>query len=122
MFICIKIFIFSRGFTCLILICIELFVSIYLSPIHQVLSVSVEEENIVQYINSQLQNPDLALKISSRCNLPGAEDLFVTKFNNLFQAGNYQEAAKVAASAPKVRLSCGYVEFFPFHLLLIHYI
>lgn len=69
---------------------------------HQVLSVSVEEENIVQYINTQLQNPDLALKMSSRCNLPGAEDLFVTKFNNLFQAGNYQEAAKVAASAPKV--------------------
>lgn len=63
---------------------------------------SVEEENIVQYINTQLQNPDLALKMASRCNLPGAEDLFVTKFNNLFQAGNYQEAAKVAASAPKV--------------------
>lgn len=67
----------------------------------QVLSVSVEEENIVQYVNSQLQNPDLALKVSSRCNLPGAEDLFVAKFNNLFQAGNYQEAAKVAAVAPK---------------------
>ena len=63
---------------------------------------SVEEENIVQYVNSQLNNADLALKISSRCNLPGAEDLFVVKFNNLFQAGNYQEAAKVAASAPKV--------------------
>ena len=63
---------------------------------------SVEEENIVQYVNSQLQNPDLALKVSSRCNLPGAEDLFVAKFNNLFQAGNYQEAAKVAAVAPKV--------------------
>ena len=62
----------------------------------------MEEDNIVQYVNSQLQNPDLALKVSSRCNLPGAEDLFVGKFNNLFQAGNYQEAAKVAAVAPKV--------------------
>lgn len=68
----------------------------------QVLSVSVEEENIVQYITNTLQNPDLALKMSSRCNLPGAEDLFVRKFNNLFQSGQYQEAAKVAASAPKV--------------------
>ncbi|XP_025089563.1 clathrin heavy chain 1 [Pomacea canaliculata] len=67
----------------------------------QVLSVSVEEENIVQYITNTLQNPDLALKMSSRCNLPGAEDLFVRKFNNLFQSGQYQEAAKVAASAPK---------------------
>lgn len=42
------------------------------------------------------------MKIASRGNLPGAEDLFVRKFNNLFQSGNYQEAAKVAASAPKV--------------------
>lgn len=67
----------------------------------QVLSVSVEEENIVTYITNTLQNPDLALKMSSRCNLPGAEDLFVRKFNNLFQSGQYQEAAKVAASAPK---------------------
>lgn len=64
---------------------------------------SVEEENIVTYITNTLQNPDLALKMSSRCNLPGAEDLFVRKFNNLFQSGQYQEAAKVAASAPKVR-------------------
>ncbi|XP_076453409.1 clathrin heavy chain 1-like [Babylonia areolata] len=67
----------------------------------QVLSVSVEEENIVTYITNTLQNPDLALKMSSRCNLPGAEDLFVRKFNTLFQGGQYQEAAKVAASAPK---------------------
>ncbi|XP_046360192.1 clathrin heavy chain 1 isoform X3 [Haliotis cracherodii] len=67
----------------------------------QVLSVSVEEDNIVQYINTTLQNPDLALKVSSRSNLPGAEDLFVRKFNNLFQNAQYSEAAKVAASAPK---------------------
>ncbi|XP_064613510.1 clathrin heavy chain 1 [Liolophura sinensis] len=67
----------------------------------QVLSVSVEEENIVPYITNTLQNPDLALRMASRNNLPGAEDLFVRKFNNLFQAGNYADAAKVAASAPK---------------------
>lgn len=67
----------------------------------QVLSVSVEEDNIVPYITNTLSNPDLALKIASRANLPGAEDLFVRKFNNLFQSGNYAEAAKAAASAPK---------------------
>ena len=77
--------------------------SFLLTLCSQVLSVSVEEENIVTYITNTLQNPDLALKMSSRCNLPGAEDLFVRKFNNLFQSGQYQEAAKVAASAPKVR-------------------
>ncbi|KAK3591520.1 hypothetical protein CHS0354_031628 [Potamilus streckersoni] len=67
----------------------------------QVLSVSVEEDNIVQYISNNLQNPDLALKFASRCNLPGAEELFVKKFNMLFQSGQYSEAAKAAASAPK---------------------
>ena len=56
---------------------------------------SVDEENIIPYINNVLQNPDLALRISVRNNLAGAEDLFVRKFNNLFQAGQYAEAAKV---------------------------
>ena len=41
--------------------------------------------------------------MASRNNLPGAEDLFVRKFNTLFGNGNHSEAAKVAASAPKVR-------------------
>lgn len=67
----------------------------------QVLSVSVEEENIITYITTTLQNPDLALRMASRNNLPGAEDLFVRKFNQLFQDKQYSEAAKVAASAPK---------------------
>ena len=72
----------------------------------QVLSVAVEEENIIQYITNSLSNPDLALRMASRNNLPGADDLFVRKFNTLFQAGQYNEAAKVAASAPKVCGSC----------------
>ncbi|XP_052074388.1 clathrin heavy chain 1 isoform X1 [Mytilus californianus] len=67
----------------------------------QVLSVSVEEDNIVQYITNTLNNPDLALKVATRANLQGGEDLFVRKFNALFQSGNYAEAAKAAASAPK---------------------
>lgn len=67
----------------------------------QVLSVSVEEDSIVQYITTTLQNHDLALRIASRNNLPGADELFVRKFNNLFSNGQYSEAAKVAACAPK---------------------
>uniref|UniRef100_A0A224XCR3 Clathrin heavy chain n=1 Tax=Panstrongylus lignarius TaxID=156445 RepID=A0A224XCR3_9HEMI len=67
----------------------------------QVLSVSVEEDHIIPYINNVLQNPDLALRIAVRNNLAGAEDLFVRKFNMLFQNGQYAEAAKVAANAPK---------------------
>ncbi|XP_063226096.1 clathrin heavy chain isoform X2 [Bacillus rossius redtenbacheri] len=67
----------------------------------QVLSVTVDEENIIPYINNVLQNPDLALRMAVRNNLAGAEELFVRKFNTLFQNGQYSEAAKVAASAPK---------------------
>jgi clathrin heavy chain len=36
-----------------------------------------------------------------RNNLSGAEDLFVLKFNQLFQNAQYAEATKVAAVAPK---------------------
>ncbi|TNN69750.1 Clathrin heavy chain 1 [Liparis tanakae] len=67
----------------------------------QVLSVCVEEENIIPYITNVLQNPDLALRMAVRNNLAGAEELFARKFNTLFAAGNYSEAAKVAANAPK---------------------
>jgi clathrin heavy chain len=41
--------------------------------------------------------------MSARCNLPGADQLFVARFTQLFQSGNYGEAAKVAATAPRVR-------------------
>lgn len=67
----------------------------------QVLSVCVDEENIIAYITNTLQNPDLALKIAARNNLPGADELFIRKFNTLFTGGQYAEAAKVAANAPK---------------------
>lgn len=64
----------------------------------------VEEENIVNYATNVLQNPDLALRMAVRSNLAGAEELFARKFNTLFAQGSYSEAAKVAASAPKVCL------------------
>nr|CAI5862798.1 unnamed protein product [Callosobruchus analis] len=67
----------------------------------QVLSVSVDEESIIRYINTVLHNPDLALRLATRNNLSGAEELFVSKFQMLFQNGQYAEAAKVAANAPK---------------------
>uniref|UniRef100_A0A8C2Z9S5 Clathrin heavy chain n=1 Tax=Cyclopterus lumpus TaxID=8103 RepID=A0A8C2Z9S5_CYCLU len=67
----------------------------------QVLSVCVEEENIVNYATNVLQNPDLALRMAVRSNLAGAEEIFARKFNTLFAQGSYSEAAKIAASAPK---------------------
>lgn len=67
----------------------------------QVLSVCVEEENIVNYTTNVLQNPELGLRMAVRSDLPGAEELFTHKFNTLFEQGSYAEAAKIAASAPK---------------------
>ncbi|XP_045469478.1 clathrin heavy chain [Harmonia axyridis] len=67
----------------------------------QVLSVSVDEDNIIRYVSGVLHNHDLALRIASRNDLAGAEDLFVSKFQMLFQNGQYTEAAKIAANAPK---------------------
>lgn len=76
----------------------------------QVLSVSVDEANIVPYITNTLQNPELALRMATRNNLAGAEELFVRKFNLLFSQGQFSEAAKIAAKAPKVFLGkSGYV-------------
>ncbi|KAH7731613.1 clathrin heavy chain [Aphelenchoides avenae] len=67
----------------------------------QVIAVGLDESTIIPYVTQQLQNPDLALKLAARCNLPGAEELFVRKFNLLFGNGNYAEAAKVAATSPQ---------------------
>ncbi len=67
----------------------------------QVLSVSVDEENIINYINGNLQNPDMALRFAVRNNLGGADELFIRKFNTSFGNGQYSEAAKIAANAPK---------------------
>jgi clathrin heavy chain len=70
----------------------------------QVLSVSMDDESVVPYIQqttSIANNADLALRLAVRNNLGGADQLFVSKFNDLFARGSYSEAAKVAANAPK---------------------
>ncbi|KAF8839147.1 clathrin heavy-chain terminal domain and linker [Paxillus ammoniavirescens] len=67
----------------------------------QVLSVSVDEQTIIPYILTILRNTELALKLSSRANLPGADDLHVKQYQQLFSSGQYGKAAKVAANSPR---------------------
>lgn len=67
----------------------------------QVLSVTIDEDTVVSHIVNNLSNQDLALRVAFRNNLSGAEDLFIRKFNTLFQNAQYTDAAKVAAQAPK---------------------
>ena len=52
----------------------------------QVLSITVDEDNIVNFINSKLNNSELAYKMALRSNLPGADQLFINRFNSLFQS------------------------------------
>ena len=67
----------------------------------QILQVALDEQNAVKYVQNTLNNAGLALKIATRANLPGADDLFVAKFQQLLAAGNFSEAAKCAATAPR---------------------
>ncbi len=60
-----------------------------------IFQVTVDEENIINYMNGNLQNPDLALRFAVRNNLGGADELFIRKFNTSFGNGQYSEAAKV---------------------------
>ena len=59
---------------------------------------------MVPFLIQVKQNGDLARRLAERCNLPGADNLFVHSFNEKFGLGQYQEAAKIAARAPKVTL------------------
>jgi len=91
------------SFTGLCLIIVLCSVYNYLFLKFKVLSVTIDEDTIVSYIVNNLSNQDLALRVAFRNNLSGAEDLFIRKFNTLFQNAQYTEAAKVS-----LRLFCYY--------------
>ncbi len=48
-----------------------------------------------------LNETALAIRIASRANLPGAEELYIQQFQQLFSSGQYGEAAKIAANSPQ---------------------
>jgi len=66
----------------------------------QVLFVSADENTIVPYV-LESHGTELALKLASRAGLPGADNLYQQRFEQLFANGNYHEAAKVAANSPR---------------------
>lgn len=67
----------------------------------QVLSVSVDADTIIPYILRTLNNTDLAFKLASRGNLPGADEMYLQQFHSLFSTGQYTEAIKIAANSPR---------------------
>eukprot|EP00217_Crustomastix_stigmatica_P007377 CAMPEP_0183790040 /NCGR_PEP_ID=MMETSP0803_2-20130417/775_1 /TAXON_ID=195967 /ORGANISM="Crustomastix stigmata, Strain CCMP3273" /LENGTH=1665 /DNA_ID=CAMNT_0026034229 /DNA_START=270 /DNA_END=5267 /DNA_ORIENTATION=+ len=66
----------------------------------QVLLGKINEQTIVDFISKTLSNVDLALSVAQRGNLPGADQLVLPKFQDLFNSGNYKGAAELAADSP----------------------
>ena len=68
------------------------------------LLVTVNEQTMVPFVSTQLQNLDLALALAKRGNLPGAEALIGQNFERLFASGQFKEAAEAAAESPQACL------------------
>lgn len=67
----------------------------------QVLSVALDEANVIPYLLQNPANSSLAVKLASRAGLPGADNLYAQQFDQLLNSGNYAEAAKIAANSPR---------------------
>ncbi|CAM6046417.1 unnamed protein product [Sphagnum compactum] len=67
----------------------------------QVLLATVNEATIVPFVSNQLNNLELAVSLAKRGNLPGAENLVVQRFQELFAQMKYKEAADLAADSPQ---------------------
>ncbi|KAL0675868.1 hypothetical protein Bca4012_003849 [Brassica carinata] len=67
----------------------------------QVLLATVNEATIIPFISGQLNNLELAVNLAKRGNLPGAEELVVERFKELFAQTKYKEAAELAAESPQ---------------------
>ncbi|XP_058100764.1 clathrin heavy chain 2-like isoform X2 [Magnolia sinica] len=67
----------------------------------QVLLATVNEAAIVPFVSGQLNNLELAVNLAKRGNLPGAENLVVQRFQELFSQTKYKEAAELAAESPQ---------------------
>ncbi|CAH8354698.1 unnamed protein product [Eruca vesicaria subsp. sativa] len=67
----------------------------------QVLLATVNEATIIPFISGQLNKLELAVNLAKRGNLPGAEELVVERFKELFAQTKYKEAAELAAESPQ---------------------
>ncbi|KAJ5170489.1 uncharacterized protein N7500_003272 [Penicillium coprophilum] len=67
----------------------------------QVLAVSVDENNIIQYLMENPAMSGLAIKLASKAGLPGADHLYQQQFDSLMASQDYAEAAKIAANSPR---------------------
>lgn len=71
----------------------------------QVLSVTLDEDNVIEFIATQLRNIEVAQRLSARNNLPGAviDQMLQQQFEALFQSSNFAGCAELAFQAEKLR-------------------
>ena len=71
----------------------------------QVLSVTLDEDNVIEFIATQLRNIEVAQRLSARNNLPGAviDQMLQQQFEALFQQSNFAGCAELAFQAEKLR-------------------
>ena len=62
---------------------------------------TIYKQDYVKYIRNVIGDHKLGVMTACRYNLPGAEDAFKTRFEQLMSQGQYQQAAKLAADAPQ---------------------
>jgi clathrin heavy chain len=67
----------------------------------QVLHATVNDATVVQFVSGQLNDLELSVNLAKRANLPGAENLVVQRFQELFSQTKYKEAAELAAESPQ---------------------
>jgi clathrin heavy chain len=76
---------------------------ICISKAGQVLSINVEEANLVKFVMNAQHIPDnknVAFRMAQRYGLSGADDIFVAQFNQCFATGDYAGAARAARESP----------------------
>lgn len=72
----------------------------------QLFSITVNEDNLINFILHQLKDPAFALSVSATTGLTkGIESTIQQNFDRLLSAGNFAEAAKAAAESPNVSIS-----------------
>ncbi|KAH3987963.1 clathrin heavy chain [Parastagonospora nodorum] len=67
----------------------------------QVLHTTIREDALIPYIMENPACAEIAYKLASKGGLPGADQLYSQRFENLMTQGNFAEAAKVAANSPR---------------------
>jgi clathrin heavy chain len=66
-----------------------------------VVSLACDVDTYVPFITKAVGDYELGVRIATSYDLPGAGDVFQTRFKSLCAAGNWEAAAKLAAEAPR---------------------